>query len=171
MSSDSLVMRSCLNCFKLHKACRIDDDFNSCVKCIRLNYDCDLSFFAAKWRRIRKKRDRVFRKLKKTFEKIRDVVTKAARLQKQFKFLNEKERAMIKQEFHNIVKLEKDEKQTSESSLNDFLFDVFFEQIEIFSDFDWLLNFFVKTVAEAFNSSWDFLLTFKCLRYVRNFFT
>ena len=89
-------MRSCLNCFKLYKACRIDDDFNNCVECIRLNYDYDFSFFAAKWRRIRKKRDRVFRELKKTFEKTRDVVTKAARLQKQFKLLNEKERAMIK---------------------------------------------------------------------------
>ena len=164
-------MRSCLNCFKLYKTCRIDNDFDNCVECIRLNYNYDLSFFAAKWRRIRKKRDRVFRELKKIFEKVRDAAAKAARLQKQFELLNEKERAMIEQEFHNIVELEKDEKQTSESSLNDLLFDVFFEQIEIFSDFDWLLNFFVKTVAEAFNSSWDFSLTFKCLRYVRNFFT
>ena len=164
-------MRSYLNYFKLYKVYRIDDDFDNCVKCIRLNYDCDFSFFAAKWRRIRKKRDRVFRELKKTFEKTRDVVTKAVRLQKQFELLNEKERAMIEQEFHNIVELEKNEKQFSESSLNDLLFDVFFEQIEIFSDFNWLLNFFVKTVAETFNSSWDFSLTFKCFRYVRNLFT
>ena len=164
-------MRSCLNCFKLHKACRIDDDFDNCVECIRLDYDCDLSFSAAKWRRIRKERDRVFRKLKEAFEKTRDAAIKAARLQKQFELLNEKERAMIEQEFHNIVELEKDEKQFSESSLDDLLFDVSFEQIEIFSDFDWLLNFFVKTVAEASDSSWDFSLTLKCLRYVRNLFT
>ena len=164
-------MRSCLNCFKLHKTCRIDDDFDNCIECIRLDYDCDLSFFAAKWRRIRKKRDRVFRELKKTFEKVRDVATKAARLQKQFELLNEKERAMIEQEFHNIAELEKNEKQFSESSLNDLFFDVFFEQIKIFLNFDWLLNFFVKTIAEASDSSWDFSLTFKCFRYVRNLFT
>ena len=136
MGPDSLAMRPCLGCSKLHKACRIDDDFDSCVECIRLGYDCDLSFSAAKWRRIRKKRDRVFRELKETFEKARDAVIKAARLQKQFELLNEKERAMIEQEFHNIAELEEDEKQTSESSLDDLLFDVSFEQIEIFSDFD-----------------------------------
>ena len=136
MGPGSLAMRPCLGCSKLHKACRIGDDFDSCVECIRLDYDCDLSFSAAKWRRIRKERDRVFRELKKTFEKARDAATKAARLQKQFELLNEKERAMIEQKFHNIAELEEDEKQTSEPSLNDLLFDVFFEQIEIPSGFD-----------------------------------
>ena len=59
---------------------------------------------------------------------------------------------MIEREFRNIAKLEKNEKRFNESTLNDFLFDVFFERIEISSDFDWL-NFSVETVAEAFNNS------------------
>ncbi len=59
---------------------------------------------------------------------------------------------MIERKFRNIVKLEKDERKTSESSLNDLLFDVSFEQIEISSDFDWL-SFSTETVTEASNSS------------------
>jgi len=43
---------------------------------------------------------------------------------------------MIEREFRNIVELEKDERKTSESSLNDLLFDASFEQVEISSDFD-----------------------------------
>ncbi len=43
---------------------------------------------------------------------------------------------MIERKFRNIVELEKNERKTSESSLNDLLFDVFFEQVEISSDFD-----------------------------------
>jgi len=43
---------------------------------------------------------------------------------------------MIEREFQNIVKLEKNKRKTSESLLNDLLFDVFFEQIELSPDFD-----------------------------------
>ncbi len=43
---------------------------------------------------------------------------------------------MIEREFWNIIKLKKDERKTSKSLLNNLLFDVFFEQIEISSDFD-----------------------------------
>jgi len=77
---------------------------------------------------------------------------------------------MIERKFQNIIKLKKDERKTSEFSLNDFLFDVSFKQIEISSDFDWL-NFSTETVTEAFNSSWDFFLILKCSWYIHNFFT
>jgi len=43
---------------------------------------------------------------------------------------------MIERKFQNIVELKKNERKTSESLLNDFLFDVFFKQIKISSDFD-----------------------------------
>ncbi len=77
---------------------------------------------------------------------------------------------MIEQEFWNIVELKKNERKTSESLLNDLLFDVFFKQIEISSDFDWL-SFSTETVAEASDSSWDFSSILKCSRYVCNLFT
>ncbi len=51
-------------------------------------------------------------------------------------FLKNKKQMMIERKFQNIIKLKKDERKTSEFSLNDFLFDVSFKQIEISSDFD-----------------------------------
>ena len=77
----------------------------------------------------------------------------------------------MKSEFRNIDNLKMKKKTSNIFIFNELLIDVQFEKLEIFSDFNWLLNFFVKTVAEASDSSWDFSLTFKCLRYVHNFFT
>jgi len=64
------------------------------------------------------------------------IFARVTHLQNQFMFLKNKKQMMIKQKFQNIIKLEKNERKTSESLLNDFLFDVFFKQIEISSDFD-----------------------------------
>jgi len=67
---------------------------------------------------------------------MQEIFARATRLQNQFVFLKNKKQTMIERKFRNIVELEKDERKTSESSLNDLLFDVSFEQIEISSDFD-----------------------------------
>jgi len=64
------------------------------------------------------------------------IFARTTHLQNQFVFLKNKKQMMIKREFQNIIKLEKNERKTSELSLNDLLFDVFFEQIELSSDFD-----------------------------------
>jgi len=67
---------------------------------------------------------------------VQEIFARTTRLQNQFVFLKNKKQTMIEQEFQNIVELKKDERKASESSLNDLLFDVSFEQIEISSDFD-----------------------------------
>ncbi len=67
---------------------------------------------------------------------MQEIFARATRLQNQFVFLKNKKQTMIERKFRNIVELEKDERKTSESLLNDLLFDVSFEQIEISSDFD-----------------------------------
>jgi len=64
------------------------------------------------------------------------IFARATHLQNQFVFLKNKKQMMIKREFQNIIKLKKNERKTSESSLNNLLFDVFFKQIEISPDFD-----------------------------------
>ena len=63
-------------------------------------------------------------------------IIKIIYLQTQFQFLKNKKQFMIERKFRNIAKLEKNERKFNESTLNDFFFDVFFERIEIFSDFD-----------------------------------
>ena len=59
---------------------------------------------------------------------------------------------MIEWKFWNIIEFKKNERKTSKSLLNDFLFDVFFKQIKISSDFNWL-SFLTETVTKAFDSS------------------
>ncbi len=67
---------------------------------------------------------------------MQEIFARTTCLQNQFVFLENKKQTMIEREFRNIVELKKEERKTSESSLNDLLFDVSFEQIEISSDFD-----------------------------------
>ena len=88
-------------------------------------------------------RDRVlhdfFNAHRKMFEiniKMQKTMIKVIHLQTQFQFLKNKKQFMIEREFRNIAELEKNERKFSESTLNDFFFDVFFKRIEIFSDFD-----------------------------------
>ena len=85
---------------------------------------------------MKNERDRVFNKLKIAHQQMQKIMIKITRLQIQFEFLEKKKQTMIEREFRNITKLKKDERKFSESTLNDFLFDVFFERIKIFSDFD-----------------------------------
>ena len=68
--------------------------------------------------------------------KMQKIVIKIIRLQTQFQFLKNKKQFMIKKKFRNIAKFKKNEKRFNESTLNNFLFDVFFERIEISSDFN-----------------------------------
>jgi len=67
---------------------------------------------------------------------MQEIFARVTHLQNQFVFLKNKKQMMIERKFQNIVELEKNERKTSESSLNNLLFDVFFKQIEISSDFD-----------------------------------
>ena len=168
--SDCTVMRSCDNCNRLEKKYQMNNESNKCVKCVRLHRKCDLTFFALKWKRVRDKRERVYKELVTFHQTVSETMTKVTRLQAQLQLLEDKEQKIINRKFRNIAKLKKDERESSEFTLNNLLFDVFFKRFEIFSDFDWL-NFSVETVAEASDSSWDFSLILKCSQYVRNLFT
>jgi len=67
---------------------------------------------------------------------MQEIFARTTHLQNQFVFLKNKKQTMIERKFQNIVELEKNERKTSKSLLNDLLFDVFFEQIELLSNFD-----------------------------------
>ena len=97
--SDELIMRLYVHCSRLTKQCKMNDSSNSYIKCIRLSRDCNLLFSTIKWRSVRKKRDRLFREMKKTSKKTKKTVTKISRLQKQFKLMNQKKRFIINNEF------------------------------------------------------------------------
>ncbi len=169
-NSECIVMRSCEHCSHLQKKCRVDNESDRCIECVRLDRKCNLTFLMMKWKRIKTERDRVLRELLNAHKQMQKIFARTTRLQNQFVFLKNKKQMMIEREFQNIVELKKEETRASNSSLNDLLFDVSFEQIEISSDFDWL-SFLTETVTEASDSSWDSFLILKCSWYVHNLFT
>jgi len=83
-----LAMRSCRNCAMSSKVYCVNDDFKKCVKCVRLNRDCDLAISSISIKRIYEKRLR----LKK---EMREARAKLCRLKKQLNFLKNKEKKMI----------------------------------------------------------------------------
>ncbi len=149
--SERAVMRPCEHCSRLQKKCRVGNDFDRCIECVRLDRKCNLTFSMMKWKRVKAERDRVLDELLNAHKQVQEIFARTTRLQNQFVFLKNKKQTMVEREFRNIVELEKNERKASEPSLNDLLFDVFFEQVEISSDFDWL-NFSTETVAEASDS-------------------
>ena len=159
-------MRPCDNCSRLNKECRVGNESDRCMECVRLNRKCDLAFSAVEWRRVKNERDRVYQELLESHRKVteassaimeasklqQEAVAKATRLQTQFQFLENKEQKMIEREFRNIAELEEDERKSSQPSLDGLLFDVSSEQFEVPPGFDWL-DSSVGTVAEASGSS------------------
>ncbi len=169
ISFECAVIHSCKHCSHLQKKCRVDNKIDRCIECVHLNCKCNLTFLIMKWKRVKTECNHVLDELLNIHKQMQKIFAKAIHLQNQFVFLKNKKQTMIKWKFWNIIELEKDERKTSESSLNDLLFNVFFKQIEISSDFNWL-SFSTETVTEASDSSWDFSSIFKCSQYVHNLF-
>ncbi len=88
LSLISLAMRSCRNCTMSSKAYCVNNDFEKCVKCVRSNYDYNLTISFTLIKRIYKERMR----LKK---EVRDAHAKLSRLEKQLDFLKNKKKEMI----------------------------------------------------------------------------
>ena len=160
-SSERTVVHSCKHCSCLQKKCHVDNEINRCIECVHLDRKCNLTFLMMKWKRVKTECNHILYELLNVHKQMQEIFAKVTYLQNQFVFLKNKKQTMIEWEFQNIVELKKDERKTSESLLNDLLFDMFFEQIEISSDFNWL-SFSTETVTEVLNSSWDFSLILKC---------
>ncbi len=135
-SSEHAVMCFYEHCSYLQKKCRVNNEFNRCIKCVHLDCKCNLTFLMMKWKRIKTKCNHVLHKLLNAHKQMQKIFAKATCLQNQFVFLKNKKYMMIEWKFQNIIELEKKEVRISKSSLNNLLFDVSFEQIEISSDFD-----------------------------------
>ena len=153
-----IVMRPCNHCIRLEKECRVGNDSDRCLECVRAGRKCDLAFSVVEWKRVKEERDRVLRELLEAHKRMQAVqeqmqaaTAKATRLQTQFEFLEKKEQTMVEREYRNIAELEEEEKQSSEPTLDDLLFDVSSEQIEVPPGFDWS-DSFAGTVAEASGS-------------------
>ncbi len=83
-----LAMRSCRNCAMSSKVYCVNDNFEKCVKCVRLSRNYDLTILSISIKRIYEERLR----LKK---EVREARAKLSYLKKQLDFLENKEKEMI----------------------------------------------------------------------------
>jgi len=84
----SLTMRLCRNCAIYSKTCCVKNNFKKCVKCVRLNRDCNLTILFASIKRIYNKRLRLKKEMRKAHAKL-------SRLKKQLTFLKNEKKEII----------------------------------------------------------------------------
>ena len=60
-----LIMRLCKNCFRFRTSCRVNENFEKCVKCIASNRRCDLSISFVIIRRIHNEKKQIRKKVRK----------------------------------------------------------------------------------------------------------
>ena len=91
-----LTMRSCKSCVRYDRWCRLSDDSDKCVKCVRVAISCDLApLNVAKWKRLEVKR-------KKLKIELRETCAKQQRLLQQINSLESQQKKMIDAELRNI---------------------------------------------------------------------
>jgi len=83
-----LAMRPCRNCAMSSKTYCVNNDFEKCVKCVRLSRDYNLAISPTSIKQIYEKKLR----LKK---EVREARAKLSRLERQLNFLENKEKEMI----------------------------------------------------------------------------
>ena len=142
-------MRECKNCknSKPPKKCLVGGSSNKCVECARGAIVCNLAPFSpVRWARIEKQR-------KEKSEAYTEAMAKAMRLHAEMEALEKMKLDMVEGELQNIEEVEMDERLVSIDPSN-FLFDIFSEQVNVPSDFDFAgLVDVVGTTVEASGSS------------------
>ena len=96
---DVLAMRPCSHCSRLGKACRIVDDSNKCLECVRFDCICDLApLDINRYRRLEEQR-------KKLKAKFHATIAKQHRLIQQLKFVEIEQQTMMNAKLRNIEEL------------------------------------------------------------------
>ena len=94
-----IAMRSCHQCVRLSKQCRVAEGSDKCVECLRGGCPCDLApLDTARWRRLEKQRQ----KLK---EELREANAKQQRLLRQLDYLEEEQQTMVDGELKNLEEM------------------------------------------------------------------
>ena len=72
-----IVMRPCDNCSRLGKECRVGNESDKCIECVRLHRKCDLAFSAVEWKKIKNERDRIYKDLLDSHRRINEAHAQA----------------------------------------------------------------------------------------------
>ena len=158
LSIDVLAMRPCSHCTRSIKACKIVDESNKCLECVRLSYVCDLApLDTNRYRRLEEQRKRLKVEFHATIARQQAKVVKQQRLIQQLKFVENEQQTMIDAKLQNIEELNQEERAPLSLELT---IDVFSKQIALSNAFDdWSLTSFdfLETSSTSSSNSWDAL--------------
>ena len=143
-----LIIRLCKNCSRSRLSCRVNKNFEKCVKCIAIGRRRDLSILSVIIRRIHNEKKRIREKIRKArataafaqkktdneVKKARDAISTVFRLKRQLEALKNQKKELISIEWQNIHKLEV--KEFIIDFWFFFLFDVAFEQFQLSLNLD-----------------------------------
>ena len=156
-----IAMHLCKHCFFLNIQCVMRDASKKCVACVNSKKSYDLVISFAKLRRIHKERIRLR-------NEIWAMRAKSNRLKEQLLRTENEEKQMMFREWDIINSLKK-KKQQQKNVLFNFLWDVFFEQFQLFNNLNWSsliadsIDFsFNEIIEETFCSSSDFWMILTC---------
>ena len=131
---DVLAMRPCSHCTRLMKACKIANESNKCLECVRLSYAYDLApLNIDRYRRLEKQRKKLKAKLHATIVKQQAKVVKQQRLIQQLKFVENEQQIMMNVELQNVKELSQEERVLLSSKL---IIDVLSKQMTLSNVFD-----------------------------------
>ena len=128
--SSELAMRMCRCCesSRTPEKCKLGEDSNKCLECIRKAVNCNLAPFSpVRWARIQRQRAEKSQQLKESLSKV-------VRLQRELELLERKQSEMVEDEMQNISEIEAEDPLVE---IPELPFNLSSERLEISSDFDW----------------------------------
>lgn len=115
-----LMAFKCAGCRKAQRECVKSSDSKSCLECLRRGYSCDMEPFArSDFAKLDRERDRLDREEAQARERMRDAMAKLDRLDKQRRFLADREAKLVALGLDNVEELERleaEEEATRQSS-------------------------------------------------------
>ena len=120
LDKNSMMMRFCENCIHFKKSCRMNDEFEKCIECVKTSRPCNLiSLNIRKYKKLNAKHKMLKETLRQLYEKSSRILCELNEIEKkQQKIMNNKI-----QNFENI------QLNTVFLIISDFLIDLAFEQI------------------------------------------
>ena len=123
-----LSARQCSRCRGRSLPCRVNDNADRCLECIKSCGDCSLAPLSIpKWRRLQEKREQLEREHG-------EALAKATRTYTEIQSLRAQQDKMVKQELENIAVQEKEEQESAAMTASSEL--VPFNNVD-FSAVDW----------------------------------
>ena len=134
-----LTMRPCYCCDRLIKSCRVEKNFDKCVKCVKVECCCDLtSLNIARWRRLKLKKSELKQKLRDVIfkrqeaqAKEREVQAREDRLLHELKYVEDEQQGLMSSELKILNEMKLILSAIPADFFSNSLIDIFSKQIAL----------------------------------------